>query len=231
LDYAKNYERCCLERQTAFQRVFIDVMTRKAQAMGQKDHKVFSLKYVVDRYFSEGEGLRVLDCGAWNGWFLSYESPRIAQRIALDFDSHFAEELGTKGIDFALANMEKGYFPFGGSTMDIVAMTSTLEHLDCPEHIAGEIYRVLKPGGVVFITVPDIRKYKWNFWNDVTHKRPFTDKSLRFLFETHGFVTQELSPYNHNLFIAGHLFPSAIHRRLTRFRADALMYVGRKEAA
>jgi len=230
VDYAENYERCCLEKQTAFQRLFIGVMTRKAQSLGFNDHKIFSLKYVLDHYLTGKEGLRVLDCGAWNGWFLSYDVPQIAQRIALDFDSHYAADLKRQGIDFALANMEKGHFPFADASMDLVAMTSTLEHLSCPEEIATEIRRVLKPGGIVFITVPDIRKYKFNFWNDITHKRPFTDKSLRFLFETHGMETLELCSYNHNLFIAGNLFPPAIHRFLTRFRGNALMYVGRKPA-
>lgn len=228
MDYAENYERCMLEKQTLFQRMFIGVMTRKAQALGQRDHKVFSLKWLMDHYFEGKDGLRVLDCGAWNGWFLSYDTPQIAQRIALDFDPHFAGELRSKGIDFTLADMEKGALPYSSGSIDLVAMTSTLEHLDCPERIASEMCRVLKPGGIVFITVPDIRKYKWDFWNDITHKRPFTDKSLGFLFETHGFETLELSPYNHNLFVAGNLFPEGVHRRLTRFGANALMYVGRK---
>lgn len=204
------------------------VLARKAAALGQSGHKIWSLKYLVDEYFQGRSGLRVLDCGAWNGWFLSYRTPVIAQRVALDFDSYYARELHEAGIGFALADMEKGCFPIRSGCMDLVAMTSTLEHLNCPEHIAREISRVLRPGGIVFITVPDIKKYKFDFWNDITHKRPFTDKSLRFLFETHGFETIELCSYNHNLFVAGNLFPKAIHRRMMRFRGDALLYIGRR---
>jgi SAM-dependent methyltransferase len=206
----------------------MDVMTRKARALGQKSHKIWSLKWILDEYFAERTGLRVLDCGAWNGWFLSYESPAIEQRIALDFDPHFARDLRANRIDFVLADMERGSFPLAPDSVDLVAMTSTLEHLSCPEKIAGEMRRVLRPGGVAFVTVPDIMVYKWRFWNDVTHKRPFTRGALRFLFETHGMETLELCPYNHNLFIAGNLFPRRIHRRLMRFRGDAILYVGRK---
>lgn len=228
MDYAKNYERCCLEPANFVQRWFIAALTRKARAIGQDSHKIWSLKYVIDRYFAGREGLRVMDCGAWNGWFLSYKTPAIAQRIALDFDAHFAPELRRQGIDFILADMEKGCIPVATNALDLVAMTSTLEHLSCPEHIASELRRVLKPGGVVFVTVPDIMKYKFRFWDDVTHKRPFNRKSLRFLFEAHGFETLELSAYNHNLFIAGNLFPLAIHRQLMRFRGDAVLYIGKK---
>lgn len=230
VDYARNYERCCLESTSFLQRQFINLLSRRARDLGQQSHKIWSLKYVLDHYLPDGRDLHVLDCGAWNGWFLSYETPAIRQRIALDFDRHYAQQLLSEGKDFVLADMEKGHFPLASNSLDLVAMTSTLEHLGCPEKVAGEIRRVLKPGGVTFITVPDIMKYKFRFWDDVTHKRPFNAKSLRFLFETHGMETLELTPYNHNLFIAGNLFPKPLHRRLTRFRANALMYIGRKPA-
>ena len=231
MDYAENYERCCLEQAGPIERLFIRLLRCKAEAIGQAGHKIWSLKYVLDTYFEGREGLRVLDCGAWNGWFLSYDSPAVSQRIALDFDAHYAGELLERDIRFVLADMEKGHFPLAEGSVDLLSMTSTLEHLDCPGHIAGEIYRVLRPGAIVFITVPDILKYRFHFWDDITHKRPFNTKSLRFLFESHGFETMALSPYNHNLFIAGNLFPRPIHRWMMRFRAKALMFVGRKPAA
>lgn len=231
MDYAKNYERCCLEKTSAFQRLFIGVLTKKAAQLGQNSHKIWSLKWVLDEYFAGRTGLRVLDCGAWNGWFLSYRSPAVQQRIALDFDSHYAKELRQQDIDFVLSDLERGCIPLASDSIDLLAMNSTLEHLNCPEKIATEIWRVLKPGGIVFITVPDIMKYKFRFWNDITHKRPFTQDAMRFLFETHGMVTLELCSYNHNLFIAGNLFPRRIHRLLMRFRGDAILYVGRKPEA
>lgn len=231
MNYAQNYERCCLERTTVFQRLFMSVLARKARQLGQSGHKIWSLKWVLDEYFQGRDGLRVLDCGAWNGWFLSYEVPAIRQRIALDFDKHFANDLAAQGIAFILADMERGCIPVADNAIDLLAMTSTLEHLGCPERIAAEIRRVLKPGGIAFITVPDIMKYKFRFWNDITHKRPFTRDAMRFLFESHGMVTVELCAYNHNLFVAGNLFPRGLHRLLMRFRGDAILYVGRKPGA
>lgn len=230
MSYAENYARCCLEPTNPLQRAFMRLMTRKAVRIGQNSHKIWSLKYVIDHYFQGRTGLRVLDCGAWNGWFLSYDVPEIAHRIALDFDPYYAQDLQRSGIRFVLADMEKGALPLAANSIDLVAMTSTLEHLSCPEHVAREIRRILRPGGVAFITVPNILKYKFRFWDDVTHKRPFNDKSLRFLFESHGMNTLEICPYNHNLFVAGNLFPHAVHRFLMQLRGKALMYVGRKSA-
>lgn len=228
MDYARNYERCCLEPVSPLQRWFIGLMQRKAEQLGQRSHKIWSMKYVLEHYLPDGKDLVVADCGAWNGWFLSYETPAVAKRIALDFDAHFAADLRAQGIDFVLADMEQGCLPFADASIDLLVMTSTLEHLDRPLHIGGEIARVLRPGGVTFITVPDIMKYGFKFWEDITHKRPYNAKALRFLFETMGLDTVELCPYNHNLFIAGNLFPPPIHEFLMRFRAKALMYVGRK---
>jgi SAM-dependent methyltransferase len=228
VEYAKHYARCCVPDASFMERRFIDLLARKAGTDGQTSHKIWSLKYLIDTFFQDRSNLRVLDCGAWNGWFLSYRCPAIRQRVALDFDAHFAPEIRSSGIDFVLADLEKGGFPLGGDAFDLVAMTSTLEHLSCPETMASEIRRVLVPSGLVFITVPDIMKYKFRFWDDVTHKRPFNKTSLRFLFETHGFETVDLCSYNHNLFIAGNLFPRPIHQRLMRLGGDALLYIGRK---
>ena len=230
MEYAQNYERCCLESTNALQRWFMTLLTKEAHKIGQTSHKIWSLKYLIDHYFQGKSGLCVLDCGAWNGWFLSYNIPAIAQRIALDFDAYYAGGMRKDGIDFLLTDMEKGAIPLGNDRIDLVSMTSTLEHLSCPEHIARELRRILKPDGIVFITVPDVSKYKFHFWDDITHKRPFTQRALQFLFETHGFETLELCPYNHNLFIAGNLFPESIHRFMMRFRGNALMYIGRKKA-
>lgn len=228
MKYAENYERCCLEQPSRFQRWFMELLTRKARSIGQESHKIWPLKYLIDTFFPGRTGLRVLDCGAWNGWFLSYNTPAVAQRIALDFDGYYAQEMGERGIRFVLADLEKGALPLGDGSVDVVVMTSTLEHLGCPERIAPEMVRVLRPGGVVYITVPDIMKYGFRFWDDITHKRPYTRVSLRFLFETHGLTTELCGPYNHNFFVASQLFPERFRGFLMRFRGDALIYVGRK---
>jgi SAM-dependent methyltransferase len=227
--YAENYERCCKHPTNPLEQFFVRKLGKKAKELGQESHHIWSLKYILDNYFEGREGLRVLDCGAWDGWFLSYDTPVISQKVALDFDTHYGAALLDKGIDFVLSDMEKAYLPFESNSFDLLVMVSTLEHLGCPEKIATEIERVLKPGGITFITVPDIMKYGFKFWDDVTHKRPFTSSSLRFLFETHDIETLRISPYNHNFFIAGNLFSKSIHERLISFRADALMYIGQKK--
>ncbi len=56
-----------------------------------------------------------------------------------------------------VANLAKG-IPFGDETVDVVYHSHVLEHLDRPVALAflKEAFRVLKPGGIIRIVVPDI---------------------------------------------------------------------------
>lgn len=226
--YAENYERFSIGQPNVVQRWFMRLLTRKAQAIGQKSHKIWALKYLLDRYLAGRTGLRILDCGAWNGWFLSYDVPAVAQKLALDIDPHFAHDIQASGAQFVLADLDNGRVPIAGGSVDLVAFMSLLEHLTSPDKAAAEVARILRPSGIVAVVVPDILKYKFHFWDDVTHKHPFNAASLRMLFENCGLVTLELGPFNHNLFVAGNLFPRPLHRFMTRFRGRLLLYVGRK---
>src|ERR1051325_897894 len=46
--------------------------------------------------------------------------------------------------------------PLGDASIDSVLLTEVLEHCPEPETVLREIYRVLKPGGFMFLTVPFI---------------------------------------------------------------------------
>jgi SAM-dependent methyltransferase len=66
--------------------------------------------------------------------------------------------------------------PYPANTFDAVILSEVLEHLD--DDVAGlrEAYRVLKPGGVVVITVPHANYPFW--WDPI-------NKTLETLFNTH----------------------------------------------
>lgn len=76
-------------------------------------------------------------------------------------------------------------WPFSDNTFDEVHAYEVLEHLGWQGDAGSffgtftEIYRILKPGGHLFATVPDYRT-EWA-WGDPTHRRVITAGSLVFL--------------------------------------------------
>lgn len=74
-------------------------------------------------------------------------------------------------------------FPFAEGRFDSVLCNQVLEHVFTPDAFLNEIYRVLKPGGKVLLTVPFI-------WDE--HEQPFdyarySSFGLRALLERNGF--------------------------------------------
>ena len=49
--------------------------------------------------------------------------------------------------------------PFGDSTVDYLIVDAVLEHVPEPQTICREMYRILKPGGMIFCVVPLIHQY------------------------------------------------------------------------
>jgi SAM-dependent methyltransferase len=92
------------------------------------------------------------------------------------------------GVDWTLASRPPAVaditrIPFLDHSFDSALCTEVLEHLPEPGHCLDEIRRVVKPGGVVFFTVP-MTMY--------THSEPYdfyryTEFGLRYLLEKHGF--------------------------------------------
>jgi len=61
------------------------------------------------------------------------------------------------GIQTSYCNMETGEFPFESSTFDVVLFCEVLEHLTMsPSHTISEIHRVLKTGGLLLLSTPNV---------------------------------------------------------------------------
>ncbi len=76
--------------------------------------------------------------------------------------------------DLMLNNVNIYAMPYPDNTFDAVILSEILEHLD--DDVAGlkEVYRVLKPGGVVAITVPNADYPFW--WDPINRTREFLFK-------------------------------------------------------
>ena len=82
------------------------------------------------------------------GMDLSFEDLKIAQSRLKDFDT---SELSTS-CTFGLGNIDD--IPLKDSSLDAVICSEVLEHVDSPNESVRELVRVLKPGGVIALSVP-----------------------------------------------------------------------------
>ena len=84
-------------------------------------------------------------------------------------------------------DLEKEPLPYESNTFDFAFSKSVLEHVYNSDNFISETLRVLKPGGIAVMLTPDWTSQMKYFWDDYTHVKPFTRKSLQNAFKILGF--------------------------------------------
>jgi len=92
----------------------------------------------------------VLDLGCGDGRLLFEIKDKIDRGIGIDKKIKNYDDGKIKLLN---ADLERR-LPFDDNFFDIVISLAVLEHLEDPLNAAGEIYRVLKKGGMLFLSVP-----------------------------------------------------------------------------
>lgn len=140
--------------------------------------------YLFNRYGMQ-PGHKLLDIGCGRGEFLRGFINCGVQGFGVD-RSRAAQKYCPQA-DLRTADLETSPLPFDDNTFDVVYSKSVIEHFYYPEKLVKEIYRVLKPGGLVITLCPD---WEFNFriyFEDYTHRTPFMQSSLRDIQVIHGF--------------------------------------------
>lgn len=68
-------------------------------------------------------------------------------------------------------------YPFEDNTFEEIKAIDVLEHIDHFAKSIDELWRILKPGGVLYIRGPHAL-YPEQMWRDPTHKRGFVPESM-----------------------------------------------------
>ncbi|MAO54808.1 MAG: methyltransferase [Rhodospirillaceae bacterium] len=90
-------------------------------------------------------------------------------------------------LDIEICDIENDGMPYPDDAFDIVYSKSLLEHFYYPERYIRECFRVLKPGGLLLNLVPDWEANYRKYFDDYTHRTPFTSVSMRDILLIHGF--------------------------------------------
>lgn len=103
----------------------------------------------------------------------------------IDSSAYRAQYCNAKGIQCIYGKAED--MPFEDKQFDAVVCTELLEHVKEPEKIISAIYRILKPDGYIYCSVP----YGMRCDCD-THVRLFTENSLYTLLSKNGFEIENI---------------------------------------
>lgn len=104
------------------------------------------------RWFPPGRSGRVLDAGAGEGALSDALTRRGYRVIASDRDP---AGFRSRAIPFVQANLNAA-LPFASGSFDAVVSAEVLEHLENPHHLAREFARILRPGGTLVVTTPNV---------------------------------------------------------------------------
>jgi len=100
----------------------------------------------------------LLDIGCGDGIYeklLPKEVSDSYYKIGLDFSNKQLIKAKKNFNETHLVDLDSGKLPIKAKTVDLTICSEVLEHLFFPEKVIDEIHRVLKPKGIVLITVPN----------------------------------------------------------------------------
>ena len=141
-------------------------------------------QYLFEKYEMK-TGMLFLEPGCGRGEFLQNFKNLGLEVFGLDISTE-APKL-SKDLTICMANLEKEKIPFPDDHFDVVYCKSFLEHLNSPENYFKEAYRVLKPGGIFLNLVPDWESNYKIYFDDYTHRTPYTIIALQDLYKIFGF--------------------------------------------
>lgn len=204
-------------------RIVIDSIKR---IYGVKDHRELYLKYFIEYLSLENKKISVCDVGGADGWAISYKSKYLIEKVVIDPNKRYEKIVGEK--DMVYINTVLGSARFNiKERFNIVILNHVIEHIQDYQKAIEDIKQMLKEGGFVIVICPDIKKARWNFWNDPTHLKPYSKFSIEYAFKGMGFETINIANFSYEFFMLGFLFPRNIHKPYFRYGKD-LIYIGRK---
>jgi ubiquinone/menaquinone biosynthesis C-methylase UbiE len=173
-------------------------------------------------FLALGDGDRVLDMGCGRGFYLNF-TRRLAPGadvIGAELDLPLLFTARSRVLGSRLVNANAYRLPFNNESFDKIIFSEVIEHVPDDAAALAELYRVLRPGGIVAVTAPHAN-YPL-FWDPINkvleatigrpirrgplagiwanHERLYTPDALARVASDAGFVVAEMRFYTHYAF-------------------------------
>lgn len=147
-----------------------------------------------------GDARRVLDVGCSTGYLSERLRQRGATVVGIDVDERAVERARPFCEAVYVGDVESMELPFEPGEFDAIACGDVIEHLREPEAFLARMRPLLRPGGRLVVTTPNIAnwamrlgllfgRFRYTEWGilDRTHTRLFTRKTLEEALRAAGF--------------------------------------------
>jgi SAM-dependent methyltransferase len=158
----------------------IDEQTLKRLTRNEADMAFKKRVQTIFEWIEPGDDKVILDCACGRGFYLNMiRAVSQCRLVGLELDEDVIEKAGRNVGHLANLLLTRANIyqqPYRSSTFDGIILSEILEHIEDDVRGLREVYRLLKPDGVVAITVPNANYPFW--WDPI-------NKTLETLLNTH----------------------------------------------
>lgn len=147
-----------------------------------------------------GTGGKLLDFGCGNGSFLLHARSAGWDVVGVDFDARAVNAARSHGIDVRLGGIDS--LDYEVEHFDVITLAHVIEHLHNPIEALQACFKLLEPGGYLWIDTPNISSDghglygpHWRGLEPPRHLVLFTPDSLQKALRTVGFADVCVEPY------------------------------------
>jgi len=143
---------------------------------------------VLDEFFIKSG--KILDVGCGDGSVMLHLKKKGYEVHGIDFSPSAIKKARNRGLkNLHELDIEKEKLPYKKDTFDYVFWGDVIEHLFNPEDVLIEIKRVLKSGGLLVVSCPNVGYWRYSLaylfsgsleYLDVVKQKPWEQEHIRF---------------------------------------------------
>ncbi len=164
---------------------------------------------------------KVLEVGCGEGYGVGILAPKTNEYIAIDKFQTNLDAYTKKFEQVVFEQVSVPPLPYPDNTFDYIVSFQVIEHIEEDEALVKEMQRVLKPGGVMIMTTPNI---KMSLTRNPWHVREYTVQGLQNLLEKYFNHVDMQGVYGNKKVMDYYEENKASVRKFTRFDVFNLQY-------